>query len=92
MKSFFLTSALTTLVGMCCFIGRVLMQETPSTLGDSPEDKPTIPEDFLQNFLWSFYCGWGSLLVQLLSGSALVCGVRGCLVSGEDPEKEDEFI
>jgi len=85
-------SALTTLVGMCCFIGRVLMQETPPSTGESPQNDQNIPENFLKNFDWSFYCGWGSLLVQMLAGSVVVCGVRGCLVSGEDPDKEDEFI
>jgi len=81
-------SALTTLVGMCCFIGRVLMQETNT--GESPQNDQNI--DFLKNFDWSFYCGWGSLLVQMLAGSVVVCGVRGCLVSGDAPDKEDEFI
>jgi len=74
-------SAITTLVGMCSFIARILMQQNDSEVH--------LSTDILMGFAWSFYVGWGSLSLQLFSGAIFVGGVRGCVLARN---KDDNFI
>lgn len=72
-------SGIVTLIGMCTFIGRILLQQA----------NPDIPvnDHVVQEFGWSFYVGWGSLGLQLLAASILVGATRGCgraFKSGDD--------
>ena len=75
------TTAITTLVGMCSFIARILMQQNDSEVH--------LSTDILMGFAWSFYVGWGSLSLQLFSGAIFVGGVRGCVLARN---KDDNFI
>ncbi|XP_076819034.1 claudin domain-containing protein 1-like [Clavelina lepadiformis] len=67
---FLYVSTLVMLIGMCCFIGRILLEGEP----------PNIPvaAEVSTRYGWSFYLGWASVGLQLLSASMMVGGNRKC--------------
>nr|XP_002119328.1 claudin domain-containing protein 1 [Ciona intestinalis] len=61
-------SGICTLVAMCSFIGRIVTGQSDLKPYDNISTK----------FGWSFFLGWVSLALQVVSASLLVGGAKGC--------------
>jgi len=70
-----------TTIGMCTYIARILLEQ-------KVQDIP-FPDDVTAEFGWSFYLGWGSLALQLISSSILIGGAKGC---GRSVKENGEYM